>query len=424
MNRRRFLERSGLFGAGLITMGALAPARASPPASERVIAAVMGLSRGKGHIAALKALPEAEIAYVCDADERRIAEGLAAAGGEGEKKPKGVQDFRRILDDKSVNALFIAAPNHWHAPATILACAAGKHVYVEKPGSHNAREAEMMVAAARKHRRAVQMGNQRRSSPTLAEAIAKLRAGAIGRVTCARCWYNNTRPSIGRGKLVSPPQHLDYALWQGPAPARPYKDNVVHYNWHWHWHWGGGELANNGIHALDIARWGLDADLPQRVTCNGGRYHHDDDQETPDTSSAFFDFGDRAAIWEASSCHPRRPESLAFVTFYGTEGSLAVDGGCSYRIHDLAGKEVEKVAGVLGEREHFANFLAAVRGGAALNAEIEDAQKSTLLCHLGNIAYRSGRTVHFDPERRAITNAKAAAELWGREYEKGWQPEV
>src|SRR5208283_4003813 len=316
--------------------------------------------------------------------------------------PQAVKDFRKILDDKNVDALTIAAPNHWHAPAAILACQAGKHVYVEKPGSHNVQEGEWMVAAARKHNRVVQMGNQRRSWPAIMEAIEKLRSGAIGTVRSARTWYNNKRGTIGKGKPAAVPQELDYALWQGPAPEREYKDNVVHYNWHWRWNWGGGELANNGIHALDLARWGLGVDCPQRVTCGGGRYHFQDDQETPDTALGVFDFGDKVALWDCSSCHPRAADNLGFVTFYGDNGSLALPGGGGYKIFDLKGKEVGQGTSPGSDRVHFENFFDCIRSGKRPNSDIEEGQKSTLLCHLGNIAYRTGRTLTIDPKTHAI----------------------
>ena len=263
----------------------------------------------------------AEIAYLCDVDERATARAVKAVADKQARAPQGVKDFRRILDDKNVDALVIAAPDHWHAPATILACAAGKHVYVEKPASHNAREGELAVAAARKHKRVVQLGTQRRSYPSVMEAIGKLKGGVLGRVLMARGWYNNTRASIGHGQAAPVPEWLDYELWQGPAPEKPFRDNFVHYNWHWFWHWGTGELGNNGIHSLDVCRWGLGVDYPIRVTSGGGKYRHDDDQETPDTQTVTFDFGDKSILWEGRSWHPRGFEGSAFgIAFYGEKG--------------------------------------------------------------------------------------------------------
>lgn len=423
INRRRFLGQGAAAVAGLAAAPAFLHAAG---ADKKLVVGVMGLSRGMGHVTACLGLPDVELAYVCDVDERRVAQALATIEKHAKKPaqmPRGVKDFRAILDDKRVDALTIAAPNHWHAPATILACQAGKHVYVEKPGSHNAQEGEWMVAAARKYGRVVQMGNQRRSWPAMIEAIQKLREGVIGPVQTARTWYTSRRGSIGTGKSAPVPKELDYALWQGPAPERPYKDNLVHYNWHWHWHWGGGELANNGIHALDLARWGLGVDYPRRVTCGGGRYHFKDDQETPDTALAVFDFGDKVALWDCSSCHARAADGNAFVTFYGDGGTLALTGGGAYRIYDPKGKEIGKGSGPAGDRDHFANFFACIRDGKRPNSDIEEGQKSTLLCHLGNIAYRTGRALTFDPKERIVGDKEASA-LWGREYNKEWQPRV
>jgi predicted dehydrogenase len=375
-----------------------------------------------GHISGFLSLPNTEIAFVCDVDSRALEKGVASVEKKQGKRPKGVKDFRHILDS-DVDVLSIAAPNHWHAPATILACAAGKHVYVEKPGSHNPREGELMVAAARKHSRVVQMGNQRRSWPWVIEAIDRLRAGELGKVYFARTWYNNLRPSIGEGKLVSVPEWLDYGLWQGPAPAQPYRDNVVHYNWHWRWHWGNGELGNNGIHALDVARWGLGVDYPTTVTCGGGRYHYKDDQETPDTYVTTFDFGEKGATWESHSCHPRGFEGEGFgIQFYGENGSMVIANQC--RIYDLKGKQTGEIAGKGDDAGHFANFLNCVRSGKRPNSDIEEGQKSTLLCHLGNIAYRTGHTLKFDPRSRQIVGDKMASALWTRKYQSGWQPKV
>jgi predicted dehydrogenase len=280
-----------------------------------------------------------------------------------------------------------------------------------------------MVKAARKSNRVVQMGNQRRSWPVVIEGIQKLREGAIGKLRYARCWYNNARPSIGRGKPAPVPETLDYSLWQGPAPERPYKDNLVHYNWHWHWHWGNGELGNNGIHALDVVRWGLGVNYPRRVTCNGGRYHYEDDQETPDTTLAAYDFGEVGAMWDGSSCHPRPKENIPFVTFYGENGSLSQDGG-GYKIYDLKGNIVSQATGPGGEKIHIENFYDAIRSGSKPNSEIEEGHISTLLCHLGNLAYRAGRTLEIDPANGHILRNPEAARMWKREYRRGWEPKV
>ncbi len=427
LTRRTFLKQSSSVATGLAALGALRITHAADAGpNDKILVAVMGTNnRGMDHIAAFLAQPNVEIAYVCDVDSRAIDKGLAAVQRRQERKPKGIKDIRQAIDDPALDVVSIAAPNHWHAPATILACAAGKHVYVEKPCSHNPREGELMLAAARKHRRVVQMGNQRRSWPWVIDAMQRLHRGELGKVLFARTWYNNRRPSIGHGRVVPVPDWLDYGLWQGPAPERPYKDNVVHYNWHWFWHWGNGELGNNGIHALDIARWGLKADYPVSVTCGGGRYQYQDDQETPDVYVTSFDFGSSGATWESHSCHPRGFEGEGFgITFYCEQGALVV-AGSQGRIYDLQNKVVAELKGPGGDRDHFANFLQCVRSGERPNSDIEDGVKSTLLCHLGNIAYRTGRTIHCDSKTGHIVGDREAEQLyWSREYRPGWEPTV
>lgn len=425
VNRRQFLKQSTVIGTSLATIGNIASLRAGGGANNKIVVAVMGTNgRGMDHIQSYLAQPNVEIGYICDVDSRAVEKGIAAVVKKQEKKPKGVKDFRTVLDDKVVDVLSIAAPNHWHAPATILACAAGKNVYVEKPCCYAPHEGELMVAAARKHKRVVQMGNQRRSWPWVIEAIAKVRSGEIGRVTFARTWYNSARGTIGRGKQTPVPDWLDYSLWQGPAPERPYVDNLVHYNWHWRWHWGNGELGNNGIHALDVARWGLGVDYPRRVTCAGGRYQFEDDQETPDAYVTTYEFDGKAATWESHSCHPRGFEGEQFgINFYGDKGYLVIAGN-GFKIYDINGKELSSTKGRWNDADHFGNFLEGIRTGGRLNSEIEEGVKSTLWCHLGNIAWRTGHALNVDPASGKIVGDREADKLWSREYRKGWEPKV
>lgn len=425
INRRGFMARSAAAGAAWSGLALAQSARAADAPSEKIRLGVMG-TNGRGHALAtgFAGLPGAEIAYVCDVDQRAVDKTAAAVEKAQDKKPEGVGDFRRILDDPQVDALVIAAPDHWHAPATILACAAGKHVYVEKPASHNPREGELMIEAARKHHRVVQVGTQRRSSPGIAEGLQRMREGEIGRVLFARGWINSTRPSIGHGQTVSAPEWLDYELWQGPAPEEAYRDNVVHYHWHWFWDWGTGELGNNGVHALDLIRWGMELGHPERVTCAGGKYFFDDDQQTPDTQLATFHFGDRAVTWEHRTWHRRGFEDQSWgATFYGDQGSLII-GSSEYALFDMEGKQIDQASINRGEVEHQQNFLDCIRSGDRPNCDIEEGAHSALLCHLGNIAYRTGRTVNCDPATGHIVGDDEQAQLWSREYREGWEPTV
>ena len=381
VTRRDFLKQTSLFAAGAAALAG-APTLAAAGANDKVRVGVIGCNgRGMAHIAGWLQVPNIEIAYICDVDTRAIDKGIAAVCKQQAQKPKGVQDLRRLLEDREVDAVSIATPDHWHTPATILACAAGKHVYVEKPGSHNARESELIVAAARKHKRVVQMGNQRRSWPWVIEAIEALKSGELGKAYFARGWYTNHRASIGRGKVVPVPDWLDYALWQGPAPERPYKDNILHYNWHWFWNWATGELGNNGVHSLDLARWGLEVGLPKRVTCGGNRYFFEDDWETPDTMIATFDFGHKGIAWEGQSCAPRGFEGASFgVNFYAEKGTLAVAGNDAI-FYSLNNKVLRQINGrqkdlFQFDSVHFANFADGIRLGKPLTAEIEEGKRA------------------------------------------------
>ncbi len=387
---------------------------------------VMGLSRGLALAVDAAKLAGVEVAYLCDVDENRLRSGLRSFEEVHSKVPTEAKDFRTILDDPTIDALVCAAPNHWHGPATIMACKAGKHVYVEKPCGHNPLEGEWMIAAAKKFNRCVQMGTQRRSSLGTRQAIDKLRSGAIGNVHVARCTYNNLRSSIGRAEISDPPRGFDYDLWQGPAPRRPYRSNYAPYHWHWFWHWGGGELANNGVHGLDLCRWGLNVDYPVRTVSSGGRYWFDDDQETPDAQTACFEFeGGKQITWNALSCN-RHGEDF-FSAFFGDSGSLKLDGSGRYQVFDRNDKLIESGGEASGGQvEHLQNFVDCVRrdDASGLNQPILEAHKSTLLCHLGNIAHRTGRTVISNPDDGHILGDDEQAALWSREYEPSWKDAI
>lgn len=443
--RRNFIKKTCL-ATTAIGFGGILPGFAASSykrilgANEKITAACMGVnSRGLAVGTNFAAQPNAEVIHVCDVDSRAAAKCVDAVEKIQKKKPTTTPDFRKALEDKDLDVLIVTAPDHWHAPAAILACAAGKHVYLEKPCSHNPNEGELLVKAAQKHKRILQMGNQRRSWPNVMAAIAELHAGVIGRPYYARTWYTNSRPSIGIGKEVPVPEWLNYDLWQGPAPRRAFKDNLIHYNWHWFWHWGTGEALNNGTHMVDLARWGLQVDYPTKVSSNGGRYHFQDDWETPDTQIINLEFGNKALIsWEGRSCNSKPIEgSTVGVIFHAEKGSLLIDSGNAYKIFDLSGNIIKDVkatstadarntSGPAKELDalHIQNLFDAIKTGAPVRSDIIGGHQSTLLVQLGNIAYRTGKTLYTDPSNGHILNDKEAMKLWSREYEKGWEPKI
>ncbi len=443
-SRRDFIKKT-MQGAAAVTIGGILPGFSASSyariigSGRRVKVAMMGVnSRGFALANSFAVQPDCEVLYVCDVDTRAADKCIASVAKKQSPSPKAQPDFRKALEDKNVDALVVAAPDHWHAPAAILASKAGKHVYLEKPCSHNPHEGELLVSAAAKYKNVIQMGNQRRSWPNVVAGINELKAGTIGRPYMAKCWYTNNRPSIGTGKEAPVPSWLNYELWQGPAPRRAFRDNMLHYNWHWFWHWGTGEALNNGTHMVDLARWGLGVDYPVNVSSTGGRYRYQDDWETPDTQVISMEFANRTAlVWEGRSCNGRSVEGTSVgVIFYGETGSLLIDGN-AYTIFDLQNKVVKEVknessidARILNNPSesldfiHIQNFLEGIRSGATLHADINGGHKSTLLCQLGNIALRAGETLKVDPATGHIIDSKKAMQFWSREYQPGWEPRI
>src|ERR1017187_2048232 len=447
INRRDFLRLTSTAAAGIGLANCIgaatsmaAPAMRTLGANDKLTVAVIGTNgRGMAHIECLTGLPGVEIAYICDVDGRAVATGIKAATKVQKTKPKGAKDFRKILEDKSLDAVTIATPDHWHAPMAILALAAGKHVYVEKPCSHNPYEGELLIEAVHKHQRILQMGNQRRSFPNIQQAIKEIHDGIIGRAYYGHAWYDNARPTIGHGKSVPVPAWLDYDLWQGPAPRRPYRDNLIHYNWHWFWNWGTGEALNNGTHEVDMCRWALGVDWPIRVVSSGGRYQFQDDWETPDTQVIGWDYADRKSIsWEGRSCNKYPVEGLdRGAMVYGTKGAVLLDSN-NYTVFDQKKKVVKQMkeksevdltntvssTGMQLDQLHFQNWVEAIRLGKRLNSPIGEGHKSVTTLHLGNIAWRVGHELHCDPANGHIEQDAEAEKLWRREYEPGWAPVV
>ena len=441
VDRRDFIRTATAAGLGFIATGKspgpLFAFNGSP--AEKVVVAVCGVnSRGMVHAQNFARLPNSEVAYICDVDARVIGKAItAAAAGQSGTLPRALGDFRRALDDKSVDAIAIATPDHWHAPMALLAMKAGKHVYLEKPSGNTPREDELLIAAAKKYDVRVQLGAQRRSGPRFFEALQAIGEGAIGKPYLARTWYANTRTGIGKGKPAPVPSNLDFQLWQGPAPRTEYRDNIIHYNWHWFKRWGTGEICNNGTHEVDVARWFLGVDYPVSVVSNGGRFHFADDWEFPDTQEATWEFeGGRTIIWHGQSCNGTKMYGRSRGTaILGTAGSMIIDQD-GWVIRDLGDKMVRESAGAAASDAlnatgddaltmlHMQNFLDAIRTGAKLNLPIEDGATTGMLCHLGTIAQQTGRKLRIDPKTGRILGDEAAARLWTRSYEPGWAPTV
>ena len=392
-------------------------------------------SRAKAHVKAIHNDKNAKIIYSCDVDDVILQEHNVWCQENIGYIPKIEKDFRKVLEDKDVDAVFIATPEHWHAPMSILALQAGKHVYVEKPCSHNPYENDLLVQAQKKYGKKVQMGNQQRSAKTSISAIKDIREGIIGDVYKGEAYYSNNRGSIGKGNVIDVPSTLDWDLWQGPAPREAYKDNIHPYNWHWFRNWGTGEVHNNGTHEIDICRWALGVDLPETVTSFGGKYTFQDDWEFVDNQQVTYTFADNKFLtWTGHSrgiIKPTQPGRGS--TIYGSKGSIMLDRNF-YQLYDLDGnllkEELEggssETTNTRGEGQldtnHISNFFAGIREDKSLNSDISDASISTMLCHLGNMAQDAGETLKIDTATGKITNNAKAMESWKRTYQEGWEP--
>lgn len=440
-SRRSFIQKT-VAGSAAVSLGGLVfPESAFGKtlwANEQITVATIGIrSRGKAHVMAIHAYPNAKIKYTCDVDDNVIAEHNAWCQKEIGYVPQVEKDFRKVLADKDVDAVFIATPDHWHAPMAIMALQAGKHVYVEKPCSHNPHESELLVAAQKKYNKKVQMGNQQRSARTSIMAVNDIRNGIIGDVYKGQAFYSNNRESIGHGKEIPVPENLDWDLWQGPAPRTAYRDNVHPYNWHWFHRWGTGEVHNNGTHEIDVCRWALGVDYPNTVSSVGGKYTYDDDWEFPDNQQVTYTFDDgKFLTWEGHSrglIQPDMPGRGAII--YGSKGSIWLDRNF-YKRFGLDGKLIKEeleadasaTTNTMGvgslDNVHVANFFEAIRKDTPLNSPIADGSISTMLCHLGNMAQAAGVTLEVDKNTGKVTNSAKAMEYWKRDYEKGWEPKL
>ena len=428
VNRRSFVQLGGAaLAAGLASSTAKAADR-----NDTIRAAVLGVNgRGKSHIDCLQAISGVELALLCDPDELVLAKRAAQCQEEYGISVQTETDLRRVFDRDDIDVVCIASPNHWHALSTIWACQAGKDVYVEKPGSHNLFEGRKMVEAARKYDRIVQHGVQLRSNPALQEAVKLLREGVIGDVYMARGLVYRWRDSIGNTPESSAPETLDWDLWQGPAQQRPYSKRFVHYNWHWHWEYGNGDVGNQGVHETDMCLWGLGVELPSEIVSMGGKFLWSDDKETPEVLSSSYLYPEENKMIEFE-VRPWITNDETGVKvgniFYGSEGFMTIEGYRGFKT--FMGRKSKPGPSARSEDPlvaHFQNFIDAVRtrDDSTLNGPVETAHTSSGLAHLGNIAYRLGRKLNFDPVQEKFVDDPEADQMLSREYREPYVvPEV
>ena len=433
-NRREFIKKTVLTTAGLaIGMNAKSYSRILG-ANDRLNFAVIGLhGRAYAHIEGIRSCVNAMITHICDVDKNVLNKFSEEVYKKFNQIPAGEKDFRKLLELKDIDAVTIASPDHWHAHMTIMSLETGKHVYVEKPCSHNPREGEMLVKSQKKYGKIVQMGNQQRSSEHTIKIIKKIHEGLIGKPYFGKAWYSNQRKLIGIGKVVPVPEYLDWDLWQGPAPRRPYKDNIHPYNWHWFWNWGTGETLNNGTHEVDLCRWALGVSYPDKITASGGRYHFRDDWEFYDSLVTNFEYDDKMITWEGMSCNNKKNYGKdRGVAIHGTDGTVLFDRE-GYQVFSLDDKKIDefKTQEINTSKDllsmdkmtdsHFKNFVNAIRNGEKLHSPIVEGNISVTMLQLSNIAWKVNRELKTNKENGHIINDTNAMESWKREYEKGWE---
>lgn len=437
-SRRSFIKKSAVGAAGL-ALGVSAKSYANIiGANERVNVAVIGCNRRFGGLAEpLSSMDNVNFAYVCDVDARRQKSAIEKVKEWSGRAPKGEKDLRKILDDQEIDAIFNATPDHWHAPGTWMAMDAGKHVYVEKPCSHNPREGELLIALQKKYDKVVQMGTQQRSAPASREIIAEIHEGIIGEPYHTIAFYSNSRGRVPDAHKVPVPSWLDWELFQGPAPRTDYLNILGDYMWHWFWTWGTGETGNNATHELDISRWALQVTFPEEVRVNAGKFHFKDDPWTMyDTMDVTFMFpGGKSIRWDGKSRSGYNTYGSGRGTIiYGSEGSVSMDRD-GYRLYTRSGKLVKERFATTSEggialgggggmtTQHIHNFLEAIRGKAKLNAPIDEGAITTHLCHYANISYKMGnKPLKIDPKTGRFTDEEVMKKHWARTYEKGWEP--
>jgi len=424
---RRDVLQSAAVGAAALAF--------SPPTSaaesKKVVLGIIGPGgMGMNHLRNLVKRKDVEIAYVCDVDKNRLAAAAKEVEAGSGKAPKAGADMRVMLDDKAVDAVFIATPDHWHAPASILALDAGKHVYVEKPCSHNIREGRLMADAVKRSGKLLQVGTQSRSGPAIIEAMERLKAGEIGDILVAKAWNSQLRGNIGKAKPEQPPAHLDFDTWCGPVPLVPYRQNLLPGRWRWFYDFGAGDMGNDGVHDIDVAVWGLGATThPSRIACLGGKYFFDDDQQFPDTQYAVFEYpvegkpgASKQLIFEQRIWSPYVQEGYENgAAYYGTKGMMILGHSISWKMYGPKNKLIAERTGGADLPAHHTNFLDCVRGGAKkLAADVMAGHLSASLVHLANIAARTNKVLEFDPKTETITNDEVANGMVKRKYREHW----